>query len=97
MARRRSLRDMREEHEAAEARGLVPKSESKAKSASEPARGRPTSRPGLKVVWNVCDQGGRTVATFAFNEQEQAQAHADMLKAKGKGKFFLRSEKVRMD
>ena len=98
MARRRSLRDLRAEHEAAEARGLVPKDSAGASKtrAKTDDTSKPRAQPGLKVVWNVCDQGGRVVATFAYNEKEQAQEHANALYAKGKGKFFLRADKVRM-
>ncbi len=99
MARRgRSLRDMRAEYEAAEARGLLPKDPPKdSKTPASPARPLPKSQPGLKIVWAVCDQAGHVTATFPYNEKDRAQEHADALKAKGKGKFFLRADKVRID
>jgi hypothetical protein len=50
----------------------------------------------LKVVWQVCDLGGRTVATYAYNEKEDAESHAARLKTAGKGNHFVRAEKVPM-
>lgn len=96
MARRtRSLREMRQEYEAAEARGLVPKDEpARPRRDAEPARPKPQAQPRLKVVWNVCDVGGRTVATFDYPQKADAEALAASLKARGKGPHFVRSEKV---
>lgn len=101
MARRtRSLREMRQMHEAAEARGLINAEDKPKKPREEPGRERkPKATPQvrLKVVWNVCDLGGRTVATFDYPQKADAEAHAAALKAKGKGNHFVRSEKVPMD
>lgn len=102
MARRtRSIREMREMYDAAEARGLVGAEEKARKPREETSRERPSrakSQPRLKVVWNVCDIGGRTVATFDYPQKAEAEAHAAELKAKSKGDlFFVRSEKVPMD
>jgi hypothetical protein len=91
---------MRQEYEAAEARGLIPADAPERKSRSEPGERRAPAKasPGtrMKVVWSVCDQGGRTVASFDYAEKAQAEALIAQLKAKGKGSFFLRSEKVPM-
>jgi hypothetical protein len=96
MARRtRSLREMRAEVEAAEARGLLPtKDVKRPREAAEAARPRPQAQPRLKVVWNVCDVGGRTVATFDYPAKAEAEALAAQLKARGKGPHYVRSEKV---
>jgi hypothetical protein len=89
---------MRAEYEAAEARGLVSKTSQTGRKAKEQtARERPAAQPRLKVVWNVCDQGGRVVGTFPYNQKAEAEAHAEALKARGKGKFFVRSDKVPME
>jgi hypothetical protein len=48
----------------------------------------------MKVVWSVCDMGGRSVATFDYPQKAEAEALAAALKAKGKGNHFVRSEKV---
>lgn len=99
MARRiRTIRDMRAEYEAAEARGLIP--------ADDPARSRsprsaPLERqrandtqPRVRVVWSVRDMGGRTVAQFDYADKAQAEALVADLKARGKGNHFVRPDKV---
>jgi hypothetical protein len=47
----------------------------------------------MKVVWAVCDLGGRTVATFDYADKAAAEARIAELKARGKGNHFLRSVK----
>ena len=51
----------------------------------------------MRVVWAVCDIGGRTVATFDYPRKADAEALAAALKAKGKGSHFVRSVKEPMD
>lgn len=91
---------MRQEYEAAEARGLIPADTPERKggpsSSSRRAPEKASAGPRLKVVWSVCDQGGRTVATFDYADKAQAEALIAQLKAKGRGNHFLRSEKVPM-
>ncbi len=88
---------MRAEAEAAEARGLNLEPQRKPRrEPAEPRRDTPKVQPRLKVVWNVCDLGGRTVATFEYNQKAQAEAYLAQLKARGKDPHFLRSEKVPM-
>ncbi len=92
---------MRQEYEAAEARGLIPADapERKARSLGPTERATPSRTAGgtrMKVVWSVCDQGGRTVATFEYADKAAAEALIAQLKAKGKGSHFLRTEKVPM-
>jgi hypothetical protein len=88
---------MRQEYEAAEARGLIPHDEPpRPRRDAEPSRPKPQAQPRLKVVWNVCDVGGRTVATFDYPQKADAEALAADLKARGKGAHFVRSEKVPM-
>jgi hypothetical protein len=50
----------------------------------------------MRVVWAVCDMGGRTVATFEYSEKADAEKLMADLKAKGKGAHFLRSMKEPM-
>lgn len=102
----RSLRELREEAAAAEALGLnEPKprtSEARPRppfasgSASETGRSAPKTSPRQRLVWAVCDSGGRTVATFPYPEKAQAEAHALQLKSRGKGAHFVRSVKEAM-
>ena len=50
----------------------------------------------MRVVWAVCDIGGRTVQTFDYSDKALAEARATELKAKGKGSHFVRSIKEPM-
>jgi hypothetical protein len=88
---------MRAEAEAAEALGLNKEPERRPRrETAEPRREAPKAQPRLKVVWAVCDMGGRTVATFDYGQKAEAEAFLAKLKAKGKDPHFLRSEKVPM-
>src|SRR5271169_649512 len=89
--------ELRAEAEAAEALGInTPPAR---KPRSEPTERRPKPAPAarMRVVWAVCDLGGRTVATFEYPRKEDAEACAAALKAKGKGNHFVRSVKEPMD
>jgi len=99
MARRtRTIREMREMVEAAEARGLMGPQEKarKPEEATEARTSRPKNQPRMKVVWSVCDIGGRTVQQFDYPQKAQAEALVAQLIARGKGHHFVRSEKVPM-
>jgi hypothetical protein len=50
----------------------------------------------MRVVWAVCDIGGRTVASFDYPSKAEAEALAASLKARGKGDHFVRSVKEPM-
>jgi hypothetical protein len=50
----------------------------------------------MRIVWAVCDVGGRTVATFAYADKAQAEAHMLQLQASGKDQHFLRAIKEPM-
>ena len=97
MARRtRSLREMRAEVEAAEARGLISTSKParpRSTQGESEGRERPGNQPRLRMVWAVCDAGGRTIVTFDYPKKDDAEAHAQALTAKGKGRYFVRSIK----
>jgi hypothetical protein len=97
MARRTLNRyELRAAAEAAEKLGLNTPPERKPRAEADEGRSRPETRGRLKVVWAVCDAGGRTVATFDFPRKAEAEALAAALKAKGKGNHFLRSVKEPM-
>lgn len=101
MARRMlNRRELRAAAEAAEAMGIKdtdtssrssPRSKSESEKRPKPA---PTAR--MRVVWAVCDVGGRTVATFDYPDKAEAEALVSKLKAQGKGMHFLRSVKEPM-
>jgi hypothetical protein len=95
---RRTLnrRELRAEAEAAEAMGIGngPDPRKPARSKSEPSlRPKPAAAPRMRVVWAVCDVGGRTVATFDYPNKDDAEALVARLKSQGKGTHFVRSLK----
>jgi hypothetical protein len=89
--------ELRAEAEAAEALGI--NTPPVRKPRSEPTERRPKPAPAarMRVVWAVCDLGGRTVATFEYPRKADAEAFAAALKTKGKGNHFVRSIKEPMD
>ena len=97
MARRTlNRRELRAEAEAAEAMGIGngPDSRKPPRSKAEPSlRPKPAAAPRMRVVWAVCDVGGRTVATFDYPAKADAEALVAKLKAQGKGTHFVRSLK----
>lgn len=97
MARRTlNRRELRAAHEAAEERGLINESEARpaSRAKAEPSRRpKPVAAPKTRVVWAVCDVGGRTVATFDYPAKADAEALVGRLKAEGKGMHFLRALK----
>lgn len=97
MARRTLNRhDLRAAAEAAEALGLNTPPERKPRSEPTERRPKPEPQARMRVVWAVCDIGGRTVATFEYPRKADAEAHALELKARGKGSHFVRSLKEPM-
>jgi hypothetical protein len=88
--------ELRAAAEAAEALGLNTPPEPKPRSEPTERRSRPAAAARMKVVWAVCDIGGRTVATFDYPSKAEAEALAAQLKAKGKGEHFVRSVKEPM-
>jgi len=97
MARRMlNRRDLREAAAAAEALGLNTPPETRSRPTTE-RRPKPDPHVRMKVVWAVCDIGGRTVKTFDYPDKADAEAYAQALKAKGKGNHFVRSLKEQME
>jgi hypothetical protein len=101
MARRTlNRRELRAAAEAAEALGIKDtdtssRSPARAKGESE-RRSKPAATARMRVVWAVCDVGGRTVATFDYPQKVDAEALIAKLKDQGKGTHFLRSVKEPM-
>jgi hypothetical protein len=97
MARRTlNRRELRAEAEAAEAMGISSEPDSKKapRSPRQPSlRPKPAATPRMRVVWAVCDVGGRTVATFDYPCKADAEALVAKLKSQGKGMHFVRSVK----
>lgn len=87
---------MRAQAEAAEALGLNNPPARKPRGEPSERRPKPEATRRMKVVWAVCDIGGRTVQTFDYPDKAQAENLAAALKAKTKDNHFVRSEKVPM-
>jgi hypothetical protein len=97
MARRTLNRhELRAAAEAAEALGINTPPERKSRSESTERRPKSDAKARMKVVWAVCDLGGRTVQTFDYTNKADAEALVVQLKAKGKGNHFVRSVKEPM-
>ena len=98
MGRRpRNRLELRAEHDRAEALGLNTTPERKPRAEPTERKTRPApSAARMKVVWAVCDIGGRTVSTFDYAQKADAEALAAQLKARGKGEHFVRSVKEPM-
>jgi hypothetical protein len=88
--------ELRAAAEAAEALGRNTPPEKKPRAEPTERRPKPTTSGRMRVVWAVCDLGGRTVATFDYPNKAEAEARAAELKAKGKGEHFVRSLKEPM-
>jgi hypothetical protein len=97
MARRiLNRRELRAAAEAAEAMGISnePDARKTPRTKDEPSRRpKPAASPRMRVVWAVCDVGGRTVATFDYPCKADAEALVARLKSQGKGTHFVRSLK----
>ena len=89
--------ELRAAAEAAEALGLNTPATRKPRSEPTERRAKPAPTARMRVVWAVCDIGGRTVATFEYPRKADAEALALELKARGKGNHFVRSLKEPMD
>jgi hypothetical protein len=100
MARRiLNRRELRAAAEAAEEMGLSNQHEPKKSPRTSPEsakRPKPAATLRMRVVWAVCDVGGRTVATFDYPSKADAEALVARLKAQGKGMHFVRSVKEPM-
>jgi hypothetical protein len=102
MARRTlNRRELRAAVEAAEAMGITggtePQPAKAPRAPREPARrSKPTAVARTRIVWAVCDVGGRTVATFEYPQKAEAEALVVTLKGQGKGTHFVRSIKEPM-
>lgn len=94
MGKPRNRFELRAEAEAIERLGLNVTPQRKPRAEPTERRPKPAeTAPRMRVVWAVCDVGGRTVSTFDYSAKPDAEALAASLKAKGKGPHFVRSIK----
>ncbi len=97
MGRRgRSRMELRAEAEAIEALGLNTPPEKKPRAEPTERRPKPEAQARMRLVWAVCDIGGRAVANFDYPRKADAELFAADLKARGKGDHFVRSVKEMM-
>ena len=93
MGRPLNRHELRDAYAAAEALGLNTPEPRRPRAAPTERKPKVDALTRVRVVWAVCDVGGRTVATFPYAEKPAAEARAGELKAKGKGMHFVRSVK----
>ncbi|WP_435017616.1 hypothetical protein TA3x_005234 [Tundrisphaera sp. TA3] len=93
MGRPLNRHDLRDAYAAAEALGINQPEPRRARSEPSDRKPKVDATTRTRVVWAVCDVGGRTVATFHYSEKPAAEARAAELKSKGKGMHFVRSIK----
>jgi hypothetical protein len=97
MGRPRNRFELRAEAEAIERLGMNTKPERKPRAEPTDRRPRPSeSAPRMRMVWAVCDVGGRTVKSFEYSDKTGAEAFANELKSKGKGVHYVRAIKEPM-
>ena len=97
MGRRpRNRFELRAEADAIEALGLNTPPEKKPRATPAERRPKPEAQARMRLVWAVCDIGGRSVAQFDYPRKADAELFAADLKARGKGDHFVRSVKEMM-
>jgi hypothetical protein len=114
MARKtKSIRDMRAEVEAAEARGkttkkaagekaVKPKKEKVAKepkkaAAKKPARRKVAKEARMKAYWGIFTQGWKRVAMFEYADKKSAEKKAADLVTSSKAHHFVQLVKEAID
>jgi hypothetical protein len=97
MARRTtSIREKRQEAEAAEARGLEkPAKGAKAKAAAKPrATRKKTKAPERKrLSWVIYSGTQKEFARFRYDQRAEAEAKLEEVKAKGRKHYYLQPVK----
>lgn len=84
-------KDLRQEAEAAEARGLeVKKKKKKAakKATKRKSRAKVVKEVRLKAFWGVFNQSLKRVALFEYSQREQADKKAEVLSKSAKNTHF---------
>ncbi|MBY0232608.1 MAG: hypothetical protein K2W96_25285 [Gemmataceae bacterium] len=106
---KKSLRDLRREHDAAEARGLldkpagdapaegVPKKKAAAKKKA-PGTAKPRAKKAAKnvrkrLVWVVYDNSNKPIAKFPYTQRKEADEKAEQMKADKKTTYFVQPVK----
>ena len=89
-------KELRAEHEAAEALGVAAEGEGKKKAKAEkkaPAKRKSRSKTAeperRKLFWGVFNQSAKRIALFDFSQRKAAEAKATELTASGKNQHFV--------
>jgi len=89
-------KELRAEHEAAEALGVAGEGEGKKKAKAEkkaPAKRKSRSKTAeperRKLFWGVFNQSAKRIALFDFSQRKAAEAKASELTASGKNQHFV--------
>jgi hypothetical protein len=91
---RKTIKDLRREHEAAEKMGVdTPAKEKKKAAAKTPtkrkSRAKSAKEVRLKAFWGVYNQSLKRVASFEYSERKQADKKAAELNAAQKTPHFV--------
>jgi hypothetical protein len=99
MARRKtaSIKDKRNEYDAAEAiakdEGEAPKKKVKKTPAKRKSKAAKAAEIRMKLYWGVFSQNAKRVALFEFDQEKEARARADELSKGGKSPHFVQKVK----
>lgn len=90
---RKTIKDLRREHEAAEKMGADSPAKDKKKAAKTPtkrkSRAKSAKEVRLKAFWGVYNQSLKRVASFEYSERKQADKKAAELNAAQKTPHFV--------
>lgn len=95
MARRTtSIRDKRQEAEAAEARGLTkPKAVKKAGTRARTTRKKSKAPERKRLSWVIYSGTQKEFARFPYDQKAEAEAKLEEVKAKGRKHYYLQPVK----
>lgn len=94
MARRTtSIREKRQEVEAAEARGIKPKEKAKAATRARTTRKKSKAPERKRLSWVIYSGTQKEFARFRYDQKDEAQAKLEEMKAKGRKHYYLQPVK----
>jgi hypothetical protein len=94
MARRTtSIKEKRQEAEAAEARGIKPKEKTKAAARARTTRKKTKAPERKRLSWVIYSGTQKEFARFRYDQKEEAEAKLEEVKAKGRKHYYLQPVK----
>ncbi len=94
MARRTtSIKDKRQEAEAAEARGIKPKEKAKATPRARTTRKKSKAPERKRLSWVIYSGTQKEFARFRYDQKDEAQAKLEEMKAKGRKNYYMQPVK----